>query len=86
MKTENDSTVHHNPYEDGFGFFITDKWKKKYRFRISSFPVPAGLLSVAVEVLDNAVHNEPYMFSLASPFNADVEHSEMRLKANSRNT
>ncbi len=61
-------------------FFITDKWKKKRHFKISTFPCAGGLVSEAIEIVEN-VRNEPYEFAILSPFDIDIEYAELQLKA-----
>ena len=80
MKFENGSYVH-STLDEGYDFFITDKWKKKFHFRIATFPVPSGFLSEAIEVITDKKEREPYMFMVLSGFESDEEHSELLLKA-----
>lgn len=70
----------HSTLEEGYDFFITDKWKKKRHFKVSTFPCPGGLISEAIEVVENG-KNEPYEFSILSSFDADIEYAELQLKA-----
>ncbi len=70
----------HCTLEEGYDFIITDKWKKKRLFKISTFPCPGGLLSEAIEVVKNN-KSEPYEFSILSPFDSDIEYAELQLKA-----
>ena len=74
-------TIIHGTLEEGYDFYITDNWNKKYHFKISTFSVPSGLLSEAIEVIDAKPENEPRIFHILSDFGADVEKSEMLLKA-----
>lgn len=78
--TDNE-TIIHSTLEEGYDFFITDKWNKKYHFKISTFEVPSGLLSEAYEVIDNNVDNEPRVFQVLSDFDSDIEKAELLLKA-----
>ncbi|MBU1633263.1 hypothetical protein KJ762_02000 [bacterium] len=70
----------HSTLDEGYDFFITDRWKKKRHFRISTFPVPVGYLSEAIEVVKGK-GKEPYMFSILSDFDSDLEQAELMLKA-----
>lgn len=78
--TDNE-TIIHSTLEEGYDFFITDKWNIKYHFKISTFEVPSGLLSEAYEVIDNNVDNEPRVFQVLSDFDSDIEKAELLLKA-----
>jgi hypothetical protein len=71
----------HSTLDKGSDYFTTDKWRKKYHFRISSFPVPSGLLSEALEIVDENGNREPYTFSILSDFGEDEEYAELILKA-----
>ncbi|MBN1603281.1 MAG: hypothetical protein JW915_16855 [Chitinispirillaceae bacterium] len=70
----------HSTLEEGYDFFITDKWKKKRHFKISTFPLAGALVSEAIEVVNNG-KDEPYIFSIRSPFDSDIEYVELLLKA-----
>ncbi|MDO9547778.1 MAG: hypothetical protein Q7J65_02295 [Candidatus Marinimicrobia bacterium] len=72
--------LEHSTLEEGYDFFVTDRWKKKYHFKISYFPVPVGFLSEAVEVVTGK-RKEPYMFAVLSDFDSDLEQAELMLKA-----
>ncbi|GAO31275.1 DUF7713 domain-containing protein [Geofilum rubicundum] len=78
---EDANSMTYSTLEKGYDFFISDKWRKKYHFKIFSFPIPCGWLSEAIEVLkDNPVF-ERRMFQIISDFDADIEKSELQLKA-----
>lgn len=79
MKFDGDFFTH-STLEEGSDFFITDKWKKKRHFKISTFLCPGGQISEAIEVVKNG-KDEPYEFSILSPFNSDIEYAELQLKA-----
>ena len=70
----------HSTLEQGYDFFITDKWSKKYHFKIASFEVPSGLFSEALEVIDDNVNSEPRIFHVLSAFDSDTEIAELQLK------
>jgi len=74
------NTITHSTLDEGYDFFITDKWNKKYHFKIATFEVPSGLLSEAYEVIDNNVDNEPRVFQVLSDFDPDIEKAELLLK------
>ncbi|MEA3446042.1 MAG: hypothetical protein U9R19_15080 [Bacteroidota bacterium] len=80
MESEN-TTIINNTLDDGYDFFITDKWKKKYHFKVNSFYVPSGLFSEAIEIIDINPEIEPRIFHLLFDFDQDVEKAEMLLKA-----
>lgn len=73
-------TIIHSTLDEGYDFFISDKWNKKYHFKIATFEVPSGLLSEAIEVIDNYVDNEPRIFQVLSDFDSDIEKAELLLK------
>ena len=81
MKSNKDNVITHNPYEEGYDFYIKDKWRNQYHFRISTFTVPPGYLSKAIEVIEDQPDREPYVFEFLSDFEADIEESELNLKA-----
>lgn len=81
MNLENNS-ITHSTLEQGYDFYITDNWKKKYHFKISTFAVPSGLLSEAIEVTDS--NTVLRTFRVLSEFKADIEKSELLLKAKIR--
>ena len=83
---DDNSTIIYNTLDEGYDFFITDKWGENHHFKILSFMVPSGLLSDAVEVNIEAndrapIDREPRLFQVLSDFDADVETAEHRLKA-----
>lgn len=75
------NSFNHSTFDEGCDYFTTDKWRKKYHFRISSFPVPSGLLSEALEIVDENGKREPYTFTILSDFDEDEEYAELMLKA-----
>ncbi len=74
------NAIIHRILEEGYDFFITDKWNKKLHFKIATFVVPTGLLSEAYEVIDDKQDNVPRIFHVLSDFNSDKEKSELQLK------
>ena len=81
MDSDENNIITHNPYEEGYDFFINDKWKNQFQFRISTFEVPSGLLSKAIEVTEKFPDREPQIFEVLSDFEADIEEAELTLKA-----
>ena len=81
MSSNKDNVITHKPYVEGYDFYIKDKWNNQYQFRISTFVVPSGLLSKAIEVTEDNSEREPRMFEVLSDFDADIEEAELALKA-----
>lgn len=77
---EDNNIIIHSTLDEGYDFFITDKWNKKNHFKIATFEVPSGLLSEAYEVIDNNLDNEPRIFHILSNFGSDIEKAELQLK------
>lgn len=80
MKCE-DGVYIQSTLEEGYDFHIVDKYKRKYHFKISSFHVPTGLVSEALEVVEEGKGLEPNIFHILSDHDEDVEYAEMLLKA-----
>ncbi len=76
-----DNIIIHSTLEQGYDFYITDKWHKKYHFKISTFAVPSGFLSEAIEVINPNSESVSRTFQILSDFEADIETSELVLKA-----
>lgn len=76
----------HNTLEQGYDFNVIDNWGKKYHFKIASFAVPSGLLSEAIEVVEESMENFPRTVHVLSKFNENVEKAEMVLKTKIKNT
>jgi len=67
----------HNPMKDGKDRYVVDQWKRKYHFKVSSFFVPTGLASIAVEVTKN---DDPgYEFKILSDMDIEPELAEEAL-------
>jgi hypothetical protein len=75
------NSITHSTLDEGYDFIITDKWKKKYHFKISTFAVPSGFVSEAIEVIGDKKDNEPRIIHVLSDFESDTEKSELLLKA-----
>lgn len=71
----------HSTLDEGYDFYITDSYKRKYHFKISSFILGDKLVSEAIEVVEGKRGREPYIFNVLSDFDADLESSELLLKA-----
>lgn len=75
------TSISYSPREDGYDFFISNRRGKKYHFKILSFHVPSGLLSVAMELAEETEDYFPRQMEVLSDFDADVELAELQLKA-----
>ncbi len=75
------TTITYSPLDDGYDFFITDKWKKEYHFKILSFDVPSGVSSIAIEVAEETESYFPRRIEVLSDYDVDIKSAEMRLKA-----
>jgi hypothetical protein len=74
------NAITHSTLDEGYDFHITDKWGETHLFRISTFMVPSGLLSEALEVIEESEEKEPRQYTVLSDFDADIEHAELMLK------
>lgn len=74
-----------DPLKDGYDFFITNKWGKEYHFKIITFDVPSGKLSVAVEFAEETEIYYPRRVEILSDYNVDIESAELKLKAKIKN-
>ena len=75
------TTIITDPLKDGYDFFITDKWGKGYHFKIITFDVPGGKLSIAVENAEETNDYHPRKMEVLSDYDVDIEAAELRLKA-----
>ena len=66
--------------DDGYDFFITDKYNKKYHFKITSVSIGSHMLYEAIEVVKEKDGNEPYIFKTMTDADADPEYAEYLLK------
>jgi hypothetical protein len=73
-------TYTHSTLEDGYDYFTTDKWGKEYHFRILTFPVPSGLESEAVQVIEKEKGIAPYIFQVLDKYDEDAGALELLLK------
>ena len=74
------TTIITSPLDDGYDFYISDSWGKEYHFKIISFDVPSGILSVAVEVAEETEVYYPWKIEILSDYDADIELAELQLK------
>ncbi|MCW3789395.1 DUF7713 domain-containing protein [Plebeiibacterium sediminum] len=79
------TTIITDPLKDGYDFFITDKWEKEYHFKIITFDVPSGKLSIAVEDAEETDNYYPRKMEVLSDYDVDIEAAELRLKAKVKN-
>lgn len=81
MNSNDDNVIIRKPYEEGYDFYIKDKWGGQHHFRICTFEALSGLVSKAIEVTENHPEREARMFEILSDFEADIEEVELNLKA-----
>lgn len=77
---EDNNTITHSTLDEGYDFFISDKWGNVKHFKIATFEVPSGLLSEAIEVIKCNIDDEPRVFHILSNFDSDIEKAELQLK------
>ncbi len=70
----------HNTLEDGYDYITTYKWGVDYHFKISTFKVPSGYESEAVQVINQEKDIEPYIFQVLDSFETDINKLELLLK------
>ena len=75
---DDNGVITHSTLEEGYDFYITDKRKKKYLFKILSFMVPSGLLSEAREVTKD--NSDGYTFQVLSDYDIEPVFAENILK------
>lgn len=71
--------ITHSTLDDGYDFFITDKWNKKHHYKISTFSLGIKQLSEAIEVAgpEQVVNS----FQVLTDIATDIEQAELLLKA-----
>jgi hypothetical protein len=74
------TTITTRSHEEGYDFFISDRWGKEYHFKIISFDVPSGVLSLAVEVAEETEVYYPRRIEVLSEYDADIKFAELQLK------
>ena len=72
-----DGVYTHSTMEEGYDFYITDRFKKKYHFKIASFLLGDLLASEAIEIVAGKKGREPYIFNKLFKFDVDEEYVEM---------
>lgn len=77
---DKDNAIIHSTLDEGYDFFITDKWGEEHHFKISTFMIPSGLLSEAIEVIEESNEKEPRVYQWLSDYDGDIESAELRLK------
>ena len=70
---EDNNTIIHSTLDEGYDFFITDKWGNKKHFKIATFEVPSGFI-------ESNIDDEPRVFHILSNFDSDIEKAELQLK------
>jgi len=75
------TTITRSPLNEGYDFYITDKWNKEYHFKILTFEIPTGMLSVAVEAAEETETYYPRRLEVLSGNDSDIELTELLLKA-----
>ena len=78
---KHNKTIIHSTLDSGYDFFVTNNYGEKFHFRISTFQVPSGWLSEAIEVVDYSPEKECRVFHFLSDFDVDIEKAELSLKA-----
>lgn len=73
--------IKHSTIDDGYDYLATDKWGIDYHFKISTFEVPSGYVSEAVQVIKKQKGAEPFIFQVLDSFDADIRKLEVLLKA-----
>lgn len=74
---EQDNSFVHSTLDDGEDIYITDQWKRKYHFRMASFPAPTGLAFEAIEVKDD--NSSGYQFNHLFDFDTNLELAAVEL-------
>ncbi len=81
MKYNQDGQGIHSTLEEGYDFFVTDRYKKKYHFKIASFSIYSHMFYEAIEVVKEGSGDEPYIFQMQAEEDEDPEHAEYMLKS-----
>ena len=68
---EQDNSFDRCTLDNGEHIYVTDQWKRKYHFRVASFPVPTGLSFEAIEVKDD--NSFGYQFNHLFDFDTDLK-------------
>ena len=68
--------------EKGNDFFITDKYNKRYHFKITSVSIGSQMLLYdATQVIKEGSNDEPYIFKTMTDVDEDPEYAKYLLKA-----
>jgi len=70
------TTITRSPLDEGYDFYITDNWNKEYHFKILTFEIPPGILSVAVEAAEETETYYPRRLEVLSDNDSDIELTE----------
>ncbi len=62
---------------DGEEIFVKDQWKREYRFRITSFPVPTGIAWEAIELPKD--DSPGHSFGILSDFDVDPTAAKQQI-------
>lgn len=74
-----DIKTSHSTLDEGYDFFITDKWNKRHQYKIATFSPGIKQLSEAIEVAEpNQAVNT---FQILTDATTDIEQAELLLKA-----
>ncbi|MEE4287417.1 MAG: hypothetical protein V2I31_14790, partial [Mariniphaga sp.] len=69
----------HSTLDDGYDFFITDKWNNRHQYKISTFSIGLKQISEAIEVAEpDQAENT---FQVLTDAATDIEQAELLLKA-----
>ena len=73
-----DEVFIHSTLESGEDFYIKDRWRRLYHFKIASFPIPPGIMTEALEVRKD--NSSGYQFRILSEWDADIDAAAEKLK------
>jgi hypothetical protein len=81
MKYDKDGKGTHSTMDEGFDFFVTDKYNKKYHFKIGSFSIHSHIFYEALEIVEEGGEDEAYKFHMLADVDGDPEHAVYLMKA-----
>ncbi len=81
MKYDKDGKGTHSTMDEGFDFFVTDKYNKNYHFKIGSFSIHSHIFYEAIEVVEEGNEDEAYTFHMLADVDGDPENAEYLIKA-----
>ncbi|RPI00279.1 MAG: hypothetical protein EHM72_09690 [Calditrichaeota bacterium] len=73
-----DKVFIHSTLESGEDFYIKDRWKRQYHFKIASFLVPPGIMIEALEVRKD--NSSGHQFRILSEWDADIDAATKKLE------